>query len=171
MNRRRVVITGMGAVSPVGATAEESWDAVKNGRSGIDRITLFDATDYPVKIAAEVKNFDITRYGLEKRDVRKMARFTQFLLCASIQAVNDSGYNRDSLKNEKAGVMVGNCIGGLDVIEAGYQKYFDPKAGPSRIPPLTTPMMIINEAAANVSMYYGLNGLSVPSVHESPLRP
>ena len=150
----------MGAVSPVGATAEESWDAVKNGRSGIDRITLFDATDYPVKIAAEVKNFDITRYGLEKRDVRKMARFTQFLLCASIQAVNDSGYNRDSLKNEKAGVMVGNCIGGLDVIEAGYQKYFDPKAGPSRIPPLTTPMMIINEAAANVSMYYGLNGLS-----------
>lgn len=160
MNRRRVVITGMGAVSPVGATAEESWDAVKNGRSGIDRITLFDATDYPVKIAAEVKNFDITRYGLEKRDVRKMARFTQFLLCASIQAVNDSGYNRDSLKNEKAGVMVGNCIGGLDVIEVGYQKYFDPKAGPSRIPPLTTPMMIINEAAANVSMYYGLNGLS-----------
>lgn len=66
MNRRRVVITGMGSVSPVGATAEESWDAVKNGRSGIDRITLFDATDYPVKIAAEVKNFDITRYGLEK---------------------------------------------------------------------------------------------------------
>ncbi len=158
MSRRRVVVTGLGVVSPVGNTVDEAWNAVKEGRSGIGPITLFDSSNYPVKIAAEVKDFDVTRYGIEKRDTRKAARFTQFLMAASAQAISDSGYSKEKFQGEKAGVVIGNCIGGLDVIEAGYEKYFDPKAGPFRMPPLTTPMMITNEAAANVSMMFGIKG-------------
>ena len=158
MDKRRVVITGLGVVSPVGNTVDEAWNAIKAGKSGIGPITLFDASALPVRIAAEVKDFDITKYGIEHRATRKMARFTQFLLGASVQAVTDAGYTKETLQKEKAGIMVGNCIGGLDVMEEGFKKYFE--AGAGRIPPLTTPMMITNEAAANVSMLFGLHGIS-----------
>ena len=157
---RRVVITGMGVISPVGNTVDEAWTAVKNGTSGIGHISLFDAHNYAVQIAGEVKNFDVTQYGIETNDTRKMARFSQFLLAASAQAVQDAGYSKDTLAGEKAGVMAGNCIGGLDATERAFKKYCDPQSGPARIPPLTTPLMIINEAAANVSIHYGLTGMS-----------
>lgn len=161
MSRRRVVITGLGVVSPVGNTVDEAWASVKEGKSGLGPVTLFDASALPVRIAAEVKNFDITRYGIESRATRKMARFSQFLLGAAAQAIQDAGYGKDELKAEKKlGVLVGNCIGGLDAMEKGFKMYFDPANGPDRIPPLTTPLMITNEAAANVSIYYGLQGLS-----------
>ena len=160
MSRRRVVITGMGCVSPVGNTVDEAWESVKNGKSGIGPITLFDSSALKVHIAGEVKNFDVERYGIDSRAVRKMARFSKFLLAATAQALTDSGYTGETLKSEKAGIMVGCCIGGMDAMEAGFAKYFDPANGPDHLPPLTTPMMISNEAAANVSIYYGLQGLS-----------
>lgn len=160
MNRRRVVITGLGVVSPVGNTVEEAWTAVKQGKSGIAPITLFDASALPVRIAGEVKNFDVDRYGIDSRAVRKMARFTKFLLAASAQALTDGGYSAEALKAEKAGIIAGCCFGGMDALEAGFTKYCDPQAGATRLPPLTTPLMISNEAAANVSIYYGLQGLS-----------
>ncbi len=118
--RRRVVITGLGVVSPVGNTVDEAWNAVKNGKCGISNITLFDPSKLPVKVAAEVKDFDITKYGVDSKATRKMARFSKFCLAASAQAINDSGYTGETLKNEKMGVMVGCCLGGMDANEAGY---------------------------------------------------
>jgi len=155
--RRRVVITGMGCVSPVGNTVDEAWEAIKNGKCGISSITLFDASKIPVKIAGEVKDFDITSYGVDSKATRKMARFSKFALAASAQAINDSGYTGEALKSEKMGILVGCCLGGMDASDAGYQKFFE--SGADRIPPLTTPFMISNEAAANVSIYYGFQGL------------
>ena len=158
MSRRRVVITGLGVVSPVGNTVDEAWNAVKNGKCGIANITLFDPSRLSVKVAAEVKDFDITKYGIDSKATRKMARFSKFCLAASAQAIADSGYTGETLKNEKMGVMVGCCLGGMDATDAGYKKFIE--AGADRIPPLTTPFMISNEAAANVNIYYGFQGLS-----------
>lgn len=160
MNKRRVVITGMGVISPVGNTVDEAWENVKNGKSGIGTISLFNPERLGVKIDAEVKNLDVEKYGISPRATRKMARFSKFALAAAAQAVSDSGYTKESLQSEKAGVMLGCCIGGMDATSEGFKKLDDPSAGPSRIPPLTTPLMISNEAAANINIYYGLKGFS-----------
>ncbi|WP_191013875.1 beta-ketoacyl-ACP synthase II [Treponema zioleckii] len=160
MSRRRVVITGMGVISPVGNNVNDAWESVKNGKCGIDKITLFDTSRLPVKIAGEVKDFDIEKSGVEKKAARQKARFTQFCLAASAQAVSDAGYTKETLAGEKAGVLVGCCLGGMDVMGEAFGKVDDPSAGPDRMPPLTTPMMITNEAAANVSIYFGLQGIS-----------
>ena len=160
MERRRVVITGMGVVSPVGNTVDEAWNSVKNGKSGLGRISLFDPSRLSVQIDAEVKDFDIEKYGISSKDVRKMARFTKFCLAASAQAIADSGYTKETLQQEKTGVITGCCLGGMDAANDGFVKLLDPEAGPSRMPPLTTPLMISNEASANVSIYYGLKGPS-----------
>lgn len=160
MNKKRVVITGMGVVSPVGNSVDEAWENVKNGKSGIGKITLFNPERLGVKIDGEVKNLNVEDYGINPRATRKMARFSKFCLAATAQAVNDSGYTKESLQNEKVGVMIGCCIGGIDATAEGFKKLDDPLSGPSRIPPLTTPLMISNEAAANVNIYYGLKGFS-----------
>lgn len=160
MNKKRVVITGMGVVSPVGNSVDEAWENVKNGKSGIGKITLFNTERLGVKIDGEVKNLNVEDYGINPRATRKMARFSKFCLAATAQAVNDSGYTKESLQNEKVGVMIGCCIGGIDATAEGFKKLDDPLSGPSRIPPLTTPLMISNEAAANVNIYYGLKGFS-----------
>lgn len=160
MERRRVVITGMGVVSPVGNSVEEAWDSVKKGKSGISKITLFDPSRLEVQIAGEVKNLDMEKYGISSRSTRKMARFTKFALASSAQAIADAGYTKESLENEKAGILLGCCIGGMEATSEGFKKLLDPAAGPSRLPPLTTPLMISNEAAANVSIYYGIKGFS-----------
>lgn len=160
MSKRRVVVTGLGLVSPVGNNVDEAWASVRASRSGLGPITLFDASSFDVQVAAEVKGFDITAYGIESRAVRKMARFTQFLLGASAQAISDAGYDEERMSHEgqRLGICVGNCFGGMDVQEESFKRYFDPAIGPSRIPPLTAPLMIMNEAAANVSIFYGLQG-------------
>ncbi|MBO5608164.1 MAG: beta-ketoacyl-ACP synthase II [Treponema sp.] len=160
MSERRVVITGLGCVSPVGNSVDEAWSAVKQGKSGLGPITLFDASDYSVQIAGEVKNFSIADYGISVKEARKTSRLTKFLMAASCEAVKDAGLSRELLEGEKAGVMVGNCMSGLEVIEEGFKNYFDPSKGPGRIPPLTAALMIMNEAAANVSMMYGIQGPS-----------
>ncbi|MBR1911016.1 MAG: beta-ketoacyl-ACP synthase II [Treponema sp.] len=161
MEQKRVVITGLGAVTPLGNTVQQTWEAAKNGISGINTITQFDTSECPVTIAGEVKDFDFSAYGIEPRVKRKMARFSKFLLAATIQAVADCGYTKDELAQEtKAGIVVGNCLGGQDAVEDGFARYFNPNIGPQKMSPLTTPMMITNEAAAHVSMYFGLHGIS-----------
>lgn len=160
MASRRVVITGLGAVSPVGNNVKDSWESIKAGKSGIDKITLFDTTDYPVQIAAEVKDFSLEPYGIDRKMVRKMNRQTKFLLGASIEAVTDAGYTKETLANENVGVTNGVGIGLNEAVEAGYAKYNDPAAGVNRLPPMTAPLALNNEAAANVSMYFGITGPS-----------
>lgn len=155
---RRVVVTGLGAVTPLGNSVDETWKNVKAGKSGIEKITLFDASEYKVQVAGEVKNFDIADFGVDSKEGRKMARFTQFLVAASAQAIKDSGYDKEKLAGEKVGMMIGNGIGGFDVIESAFKKYFEPGAGVTRIPPLSAPEFIPNEGAANVSMLYGIEG-------------
>ncbi|MBO5236231.1 MAG: beta-ketoacyl-ACP synthase II [Spirochaetaceae bacterium] len=155
---KRVVVTGMGAVTPLGNNVEDTWKEIRAGECGIDRITLFDTTDYAVKIAAEVKNLNLADYGIDRKEARKMSRFTQFATAAASQALADAGYTKESLANEKAGIMIGNGIGGFETIEAAFKKYFE--AGNDRIPPLAVPMFISNEGAANISMLYGIEGPS-----------
>ena len=140
MSQRRVVVTGLGAVSPVGNNVKESWEAIKAGKSGVDKITLFDASDYPVQIDAEVKNFSIEQYGLEKKILRKINRQTRFLLGASIEAVNDAGYTKETIGNENVGIVNGVGIGLNEAVEAGYKKYDDPNSAVKRLPPLTAPL-------------------------------
>ncbi|MCR5764005.1 MAG: beta-ketoacyl-ACP synthase II [Treponema sp.] len=161
MEKRRVVITGLGAVTPLGNSVQETWEAAKNGKSGIEKITKFDASSCPITIAGEVKNFDFSIYGISPKVKRKLDSFSKFLMAASIQAVNDSGYTKENLSKEvKAGIIIGNCLGGQIAAEEGFSRYFNPEVGPFRISPLTAPMMIMNEAAANVSIHYGIHGIS-----------
>ncbi len=155
--KRRVVVTGLGAVTPVGNTVDETWASIRAGKSGLGPITLFDASDFKVKIAAEVKNFDPSQW-IDRKEARKMARFCQFVSVAAAQAIQDSGFDKESIAREKSGVIIGNGIGGFEVIEASMKKYFE--AGSDRIPPLSIPMLISNEGAGNISMIYGIKGVS-----------
>lgn len=154
---RRVVITGMGAVTPLGNSLDETWKGIKEGKCGIGNITGFDCSDYKVQIAAEVKNFDASQY-MDKREARKMARFTQFAVAAAVQAMQDAGLTKETIDGARTGVMLGNGIGGFEIYEASFKKYFE--AGPARIPPMTVPMLIPNEAAGNISMLLGIHGPS-----------
>ncbi len=153
--KRRVVVTGLGAVTPCGNTVDETWAAIRAGKSALAPITLFDTTDFSVKIAAEVKNFE-TAPWLDRKDARKMARFAQFACVAAAQAIADAGYTKETIGREKTGIMLGNGIGGFEVIEASMKKYFE--SGNERIPPLSIPMLISNEGAGNISMVFGING-------------
>ncbi len=155
--KRRVVVTGLGAVTPLGNTVDETWAAIREGKSGVGPITLFDASDFKVKIAAEVKNFDPSQW-IDRKESRKMARFCQFVSVAAAQAIADSGYDKESISAEKSGVIIGNGIGGFEVIESAMKKYFE--AGSDRIPPLSIPMLISNEGAGNISMIFGIKGVS-----------
>ena len=108
MAERRVVVTGLGAVTPLGNNVNDTWEGIKAGKSGVEKITLFDATNYKVQVAGEVKNFNIADYGVDPKDCRTMGRFTQFLVAASAQGLKDAGYNKENLAGEKCGIMVGN---------------------------------------------------------------
>jgi 3-oxoacyl-[acyl-carrier-protein] synthase II len=153
---RRVVVTGLGAVTPLGNTLAETWSGVKEGKSGISEITLFDASDFSCKIAGEVKDFNPSDW-MDRRDARKMARFTQLAVAATAQALEDAGLTKDTIDKEKTGCILGNGIGGFEITEHSMKKYFD--AGNARIPPLTIPLLIPNEAPGNISMIYGLHGM------------
>ena len=155
---RRVVITGLGAVSALGNTVAETWEGIKAGRCGIEKITVnYDPGDDRVRIAAECKEFDPTAF-MDKKDARKMARFSQFAVAAAVQAVADAGLSNETIEGDRTGVMIGNGIGGFEIHESSFKKYFE--AGHSRIPPLAIPLLIPNEAAGNVSMHFGLHGVS-----------
>ena len=161
---RKVVVTGMGVISPIGNSVEEFCASLKEGKSGIGPITCFDTTGFDVSIAGEVKNFDPSQW-IDKKEARKMARFTQFAAVATTQALIDADLLGDAdadgkrlVKSDpfRTGIVLGNGIGGFEVVTEGYKKLFD--AGPKRMPPLTIPMMIPNEAAGNISMMYGTRG-------------
>ena len=155
--KRRVVVTGLGCVSPLGNSVEETWEGIKNGKSGIGQITLFDTTDFSVKIAGEVKNFDASQW-IDRKEARKMARFCQFGAVAASQALKDAGLTKENIDAERTSIVIGNGIGGFEVTEVSMRKYIE--AGPARIPPLTVPMMIGNEGAGNISMLLGIKGTS-----------
>ena len=152
---KRVVITGLGAVTPLGSTLEQTWKGVKENRCAIGNITNFDCSDFKVQIAAEVKNFDPADF-MDKKDARKMARFTQFAVAAASQAMKDASLSKENIDGSRTGVVLGNGIGGFEVYEASFSKYFE--AGAARIPPMTIPLLIPNEAAGNVSMQFGIHG-------------
>jgi 3-oxoacyl-[acyl-carrier-protein] synthase II len=155
--KRRVVITGLGAVTPLGNTVDETWAGIRAGKSGVAPITLFDTTDYKVKIAAEVKNFDPSQW-IDKKEARKMARFCQFVNVAAAQAIADAGFTKETISQANSGIVIGNGIGGFEVIENSIRKYVE--AGNERIPPLSIPMLIPNEGAGNISIINGIKGVS-----------
>ncbi len=158
---RRVVVTGMGAITSLGNTLEETWKGIKEGKSGVGKITGFDCSDYKVQIAGEVKDFDASLY-IDKKDARKMGRFTQFAVAATKQALDDAGLSKEALDPYKTSVMLGNGIGGFEYYESAFKKYFE--AGADRIPPMSIPLFIPNEAAGNISMQLGIHGSSLTMV-------
>lgn len=152
----RVVITGMGAISPIGNTLEENWANVKAGVCGIDEITCFDTTDQAVKLAGEVKDFDPTLY-MDFKEAKRMARFSQLAVAASVQAVNDAKLDLEAIDKERFGVILGSGIGGLGTIEDGTLTL--EHKGPKRVNPMFIPMVISNMAAGNVAIRVGAKGI------------
>jgi len=156
MNERRVVITGMGVVTPLGNDVPTFWDNLTSGTSGIDRITLFDPEGFSCQIAGEVKNFDPTPGFKNPKDVRRTDRYTQFAMVAAKDALANSGIDLDALDRDRFGVLVGSGIGGLQTLEDQIITLHT--KGPSRISPFMIPMMISNMASGLISMEYGLGG-------------
>ena len=155
--RRRCVITGMGAVTPCGNTVDEFWNNIKNGVSGIDFITKFDTTDYKVKVAGEVKNFDPELY-VTKKDVKRNDMYSIYAIAAAQQAYDMSGIKEDEIDHDRFGVMLGSGIGGLMTINEQIEKLT--LKGPSKVSPLFIPMSISNMAAGNISIRFKANGIS-----------
>ncbi len=155
MERRRVVITGLGTVNSLGLDITSTWEAVKAGKSGIGPITLFDTTDFTCRVAGEVKNFDPSVW-MEKKEARKLARFTQFAMAGSAQALDDSGLLSSAYDSDRVGVILGNGIGGYEVTEEGIRQLAE--KGPRAVAPMSIPKLIINEGPANVSIKFGFHG-------------
>jgi len=162
--KKKVVVTGMGAVSPIGNSVEEFCTSLKEGKSGIGPITAFDTTGFDVTIAGEVKDFDPSLW-MDKKEARKMARFVQLAVAATAQALTDAGLMGEAnaegkrpVKSDpwRTGIVLGNGIGGFEVVGESHKKLFE--SGPKRMLPLTVPMMIPNEAAGNISMIFGTKG-------------
>lgn len=155
---RRVVVTGMGAITPIGLSVEEFWKSVKAQETGFAEITKFDTTDYKCKIAAEVKGFDAKNY-MDFKAAKRMEAFCQFAVAATKEAMEDAGLDMEKEDAFRVGVSVGSGIGSLQAVEREYKKLLE--KGPSRVNPLLVPMMIANMAAGNVSIAYGLKGKSI----------
>ena len=155
---RRVVVTGMGAVTPIGNNIEEFWNNIKQGKIGIGPITYFDTADYRCKLAAEVKDFDPAQY-MDKKSARRMEQFCQFAVAAAGQAITDSGLNMEQEDPYMVGCSVGSGIGSLQAMEREYDRLKE--KGPGRVGPMLVPLMISNMAAGNVSIAYGLKGKSL----------
>lgn len=153
--KRRVVITGMGAISPIGTTVNEMWDSIKAGRCGIDKITHFDTTDYKVKLAGEVKEFDVEQY-FPKREFKFNDRFTMFARIAAKQAMDDAKLDVDKIDADRFGVLIGTGIGGIESIENSEEKLKE--SGPRRVSPFFIPMTLANLAAGNVAIDAGAKG-------------
>lgn len=158
---RRVVITGMGALTPIGNDVSTFWDNAKNGKLGIDFITLIDQDLIDVKIAAEVKNFDADTL-IGKKEAKRLDRFSQFALVASDEAIKDSGIDLEKVNLERFGVMLGSGIGGFQTIEDECTKIATGKS--KRVSPFFVPMTIINLGAGNVAIKYGLKGTCTSAV-------
>ncbi|MFW6263919.1 MAG: beta-ketoacyl-ACP synthase II [Cyanobacteriota bacterium] len=153
--KRRVVVTGLGAITPIGNTLAEYWEGLLSGRNGIDTITLFDPSRHACRIAGEVKGFDPHEY-LERKEAKRMDRFAQFGVCASKQAIADAGLVINDLNAEHIGIIIGTGIGGLKVLEDQQEVYLT--RGPDRCSPFMIPMMIANMAAGLTAIHTGAKG-------------
>ncbi|ADL69001.1 beta-ketoacyl-[acyl-carrier-protein] synthase II [Thermoanaerobacterium thermosaccharolyticum] len=151
----RVVITGIGAITPIGNSIDELWDSLINGRSGIDKVTRFDVSSYPTKLAAEVKDFEPTEY-IDKKEAKRMDRFTQFALASAKMALIDSGLDLEKEDLDRIGVIYGSGIGGIETLE--NQQNILKEKGPGRVSPFFVPMMIADMAAGLISITFGLKG-------------
>lgn len=152
---RRVVVTGMGAITPIGNSVDEFWQGIKAGKVGIDEITKFDTTDYSVKLAAEVKDF-VAKERMEFKAAKRMSPFSQYAVCAAKEALEQSGLDLTKEDPYKVGVSVGSGIGGMKDMEEENKKLLE--RGPGRIKPLLVPMIITNMAAGNVAIAFGAKG-------------
>lgn len=154
--KKRVVITGLGAITPVGNDISSFWQSLKDGKSGVGPTTSFDAAGFDSRIAAEVKNFDPTYYGISLKDIKRTARFVQFAIAAAKQAMESSGLDLDKEDRSRLGAIIGSGIGSLHTIEEEYKVLLN--KGPSRLSPFLIPMLIVNEASGMVAIIHGLKG-------------
>src|SRR5690606_11278353 len=157
MEKRRVVVTGIGAISPVGNSAGESWESVLAGKSGVGLLTRLDSEQFPVKVAAEVKDFDIEEY-IPRKDARKMDRFTHYALAASIMAMKDADLELDEETALRTGVWIGSGIGGMETHEQQFKTFLE--KGYRRVSPFFVPMMIPDMASGQVSIHFGAKGIN-----------
>lgn len=155
MTKRRVVVTGLGAVSPVGLTAQASWDSVVNGKSGIGHLDVFDVSEFSTRIGGSVRDFEITDY-ISDKEAKKMDVFIHYGIAAGCQAFENSGIEVTEANAERIGVAIGAGIGGITGIESGHNAFL--KGGPRRISPFFVPSNIINMISGNLSIKYGLQG-------------
>ena len=155
---RRVVVTGMGAITPIGLNVEEFWNGLKEGKTGFGEITHFDSSDFKVHLAAEVKNFQPKEY-MSPKDARRMELFCQYAVAAAKEAMEQSGLDMEKEDPFAVGCAIGSGIGSLQTIEREYEKCLN--KGPNRMGPLMVPMMISNMAAGNVSIQLGLRGKNI----------
>lgn len=158
---RRVVITGMGAITPVGNTVDEFWTSLKEGKVGIGPITKFDTTDFKVKMASEVKDFDPTLY-MDFKAAKRMGIFSQYAVAAASQAVKDAGINIEEENPYKCGVIIGSGVGSMQSFETEHKKFLE--KGPGRVGPMFVPTMISNMAAGNVAIHTGFKGKNIDVV-------
>lgn len=159
---KRVVITGLGAITPLGNNPEEFYKNLCEGKSGVTRVTRFDPSRFSSQIGAEVKNFDPVAFGIEKKDVKKMDTFVQYGVAATLQAVRSSGLRLDQVSPERVGVLLGSGIGGLPVLEKQHSRLIE--GGPDRVSPFLIPMMIVNMASGMAAIYLGAKGPNTSTV-------
>ena len=152
---KRVVITGLGAITPIGNNLADYWNGLLEGRNGVGKVTLFDASQHACQIAAEVKEFDPYQY-LDRKDAKRMDRFAQFGVCTSIQAIADANFKIDELNADRIGVLIGTGVGGLGVMEEQNENLIT--KGPRKVSPFTIPMMIANMAAGLTAIHTGAKG-------------
>ncbi len=153
---RRVVITGMGALTPLGNNLETFWNGIKDGKCGIDFIKTFDVSNFKAKVAGELKDFNIEDY-MDKKEAKRMDKYCQYAMVAAEEAVKNSNLDIESLNKERFGVIIGSGIGGLETITVEYKKLME--KGPNRVSPFMIPMIIGNIAAGNVAIKYGAKGV------------
>ncbi|MBC1515624.1 beta-ketoacyl-ACP synthase II [Listeria immobilis] len=161
MDRRRVVVTGIGAVTPIGNDAETSWENAKKGVNGVSEMTRLNPDDFPVKIAAELKDFDVEKY-LEKKEARKMDRFTHYAIASAEMAVQDSGLVIDDSNATRVGVWIGSGIGGMETFETQFEVFLN--RGHRRVSPFFVPMMIPDMGSGQVSIRFGAKGINSTTV-------
>lgn len=156
--KKRVVVTGMGAITPIGNSVDAFWESVKQGKIGFDKISYFDASEYKCKLAAEVKDFNAADY-MDKKAARRMEQFCQFAVAAAKEAMEDSGIDMEKEDAYRVGCAVGSGIGSIQAMEREYTRLVE--KGPSKIAPMFVPLMISNMAAGNVSIAFGLKGKNI----------
>ena len=158
---RRVVITGLGALTPIGNSAKDFWQGIKEGKCGIDKITKFDTTTFKVKLAAELKDYDPENY-FDKREAKRLDKFSQYAIVAAREAWQDSGLDKETENMERVGIIIGSGIGGIETIEIENRKCVE--KGPDRVSPMYIPMGILNMATGNVAIDIGAKGESMAMV-------